>query len=134
MRDLVRVPEGADNKRRHPRVAIELRASLRDEAATSRASLLNVARGGVFVATARPPEIGRQVQVRFRMLATRVCEASGKVVWRTATDGSGGFGVEFERTNHDMDCFLRSIANLPARLHAIYLADVLDPQITVASG
>jgi hypothetical protein len=132
MRDSAQALEAGTNKRRHPRVDVQLAAQLVADEESRSASVLNVARGGAFVATDQPPELGAVVRVRFRMLATRVCEAAGVVVWRRA-DGSQeqGFAIRFQRTNHAMDCFLRSMASLPERLHSVYLADVLEPEITV---
>ena len=119
-------------QRKHPRVEVNLESKLflrADADDGVPAELANVARGGVFVKTANPATVGARVSVCFRMLATRVCEAEGKVVW--SNSGRGGFGVQFEKTNHEMDCFMRSLSNLPRKLRPVYLRDVLEPHIRV---
>lgn len=116
--------------RRAPRIPVNLAVQVMGDG-TGRAMLVNVARGGVFVGTAAPAEVGSVVHLQFRMLKARVCQAVGTVVWQRAMDDAhpAGFGVAFVSTNKEMDSFVRSISNLPEKLRAIYLADVLDPRI-----
>lgn len=116
---------------RAPRVPVNLDVRVVGERDEDKATLVNVARGGLFVGTATPAEVGSLVHLQFRMLKARVCQAVGTVVWqRTGTDeAQPGFGVAFVNTNSNMDMFVRTIASLPAKLRTIYLADVLEPRI-----
>ena len=125
--------ERASNKRRHQRVVVNLTATLRDadEQVRRDAVLIDVAAGGAFVGTSSPPRLGSVVNLSFRMLAERQCEASGRVVWRSTANGRIGFGVSFDDANPAMQNFTTVLAKLPASLHPVYLADVLDPRIEV---
>ena len=116
--------------RESPRIEVNLPAKLVEAATVRPAVLSNMARGGVFVATPAPAAVGTRLTLRFRLVSTLVCEASGRVVWRTETRG---FGVAFETTNKHMDSFTRGLAVIPAALRTFYLADVIDPRIELAS-
>lgn len=119
-----------DQSDRAPRIPLNLNVQIVG-GDSDRATLLNVAHGGVFVHTETPAEVGARIQLQFRMLKARVCEATGTVVWRRASDATqpSGFGVAFSQTNDNMKSFVRNISSLPEKLRAIYLADVLDPRI-----
>ncbi len=122
-------------QRKHPRIAVDLTAKLfvgDDDTEAVPAALKNVARGGVFVETDAPAAVGTRVNLCFRMLATRMCLASGRVVWSGAD--RGGFGMQFDKTNHEMDCFVRSLNNLPRKLRQVYLSDVLEPHIRLVES
>lgn len=71
---------------------------------------------------------GKAVNLRFRMLSKRVCEARGQVVWQR----DGNFGVVIEERNAAMDSFLQDVAKLSPNLRQLYLADVLYPRIDLA--
>ena len=120
-----------EEKREHPRVELELSAQLSTKDSSTRAALINVGSGGAFVATSARPAIGSKVILRFRMLVKQVCEASGTVIRNESADDPTGFAFVFDHTNYQMDCFLRSVVRLPPKLRPVYLADVLEPRLTV---
>ena len=117
-----------ESTRAHRRVTTNVSAKIVDDEARRPALLANIASGGVFVATAAPAAIGARVKLRFRLVSTLECEASGRVVWRAA---DGGFGVAFESTNKHMDSFTNGLVRVPATLLTFYLADVIDPHIEI---
>lgn len=125
--------ESTGNKRRHPRVVVNITATMRaaDDEANRDAVVIDVADGGAFIETSRPARVGALVSLTFRMLAERRCEATGRVVWRTTDSVRTGFAIRFEDANPAMQSFTRSLAKLPPKLRSVYLADVLDPRIEV---
>ncbi len=118
------------NQRRHPRVVIDLAVRLSREETETTARVVDIARGGAFVRTRRPAAVGSPVRLRLRTLATKSCEAGGRVVWRRPTVRPG-FGVCFDDTNEAMQMFVRSLERLSLPLRSIYLADVIDPHVEV---
>jgi Tfp pilus assembly protein PilZ len=114
--------------RQHPRIQVLLTAKLVDGPSVRPALLANMARGGVFVATPEPAAVGARVTLRFRLVSTLACEASGRVAWRSDARVPG-FGVAFETTNKHMDSFTRGLEKVPDGLRTFYLADVIDPRI-----
>jgi Tfp pilus assembly protein PilZ len=123
--------EPVGNKRRHPRVVVNMNATIAANDENRDAVVIDVATGGAFIRTSRPARVGSTVSLTFRMLAERRCEASGRVVWRSTEDGRTGFAISFEDANPAMRSFTRSLAKLPPKLRSVYLADVLDPRIEV---
>lgn len=119
-----------NDARSAPRVPVNLTVQLIG-IGDKEAILVNVGRGGLFVGTDTPAEIGSLIHLQFRMLKTRVCQAVGTVVWQRPTNDEqrSGFGVAFVDTNKNMDSFVRNVSSLPERLRMIYLADVMDPRI-----
>ncbi len=122
--------------RRHIRVDVNMSLKLhtQNQPAQGEVELVNVARGGIFVGMGDPPAIGHQVSLRFHILNTRVCEASGIVVWRNMDPNNSGFGVQFNRTNLAMDVFTRSVTILPPKLRSIFLADVQESTIELVAA
>ncbi len=118
-----------EGTREHPRIEVNIAAKLVAHATEHSATLANMARGGVFVATAAAAPVGAQVTLRFRLVSALHCEASGRVVWQR---DSAGFGVVFEATNKHMESFTRGLAVVPEALRTFYLADVIDPRIEIA--
>jgi hypothetical protein len=113
-----------------PSVTVHLRVTVipRSGAEPVEGELVNIGADSMFVRAPIKVSPGKMVHLRFRMLATRVCEARGQVVWQQ----DGGFGVVIEERNAAMDSFLREAAKLTPNLRQIYLADVLYPRIDVA--
>ena len=122
--------------RKYIRVDVNMTIMLRatSEPGLSEAKLVNVARGGIFVGMGNPPEIGRRVSLRFHILNTRVCEATGTIVWRNLDSNNSGFGVCFNKTNLAMDVFTRSLSTLPPKLRSVFLADVQESTIEVVDA
>lgn len=117
------------DKRRHPRVDVGLRGTIRlsPGAMETEATVVNFARGGVYVRSASTPPLGTPVALRFRMLLEHTYEAHGHVVrWDRE---HGGFGVAFAETNAAMEEFAHYLTKLPAPLRPVYLADVLYLQL-----
>jgi hypothetical protein len=112
-----------DPPRRHPRVRTDLPVRCGDD----RATLRDVSCGGAFVAAPVAPAVGARVTLRFRLLGSMPCEASGLVAW----SGGGGFGVDFDRMSRQMKSFAENLARMPDRLVPLYLAGVLDPALTL---
>ncbi|HWN71819.1 MAG TPA: PilZ domain-containing protein [Haliangium sp.] len=113
-----------------PSVNVHLRVTVipRSGAEPVEGELVNIGADSMFVRAPIKVSPGKMVHLRFRMLAKRVCEARGQVVWQQ----DGGFGVVIEERNPAMDSFLREAAKLTPNLRQIYLADVLYPRIDVA--
>lgn len=116
------------DKRRQPRVVISLPLTMvsADEASIA-VEVGNVAPGGIFIKTANAPGAGSRIELRFRMIGDKLCEATGRVVWSSEM----GFGVAFDETNPHMDLFTRQLMKLSPNLHMFYLADILSPEIRV---
>jgi PilZ domain len=113
-----------------PSVNVHLRITVipRSGAEPVEGELVTIGADSMFVRAPIKVSPGKMVYLRFRMLAKRVCEASGQVVWQQ----DGGFGVVIEERNAAMDSFLREAAKLTPNLRQIYLAEVLYPRIDVA--
>jgi len=134
----MRDSENQQSEQRARRVPVNLKVAVVGDAEDGdelqQAMLVNVARGGVFVGTDTPAEVGSLIHLQFRMLKARICQAVGTVVWKRgitdqAEQTAAGFGVAFVDTNKNMDAFVRNVSALPEKLRGIYLADVLDPRI-----
>ncbi len=74
--------------------------------------------------------IGAEVKLQFRFIGKRSCEAYGQVSWHR----DGRFRVAFTGRNEQMDSFLSQLYKLTAPLRPIYLADILEPLLTVTDG
>jgi Tfp pilus assembly protein PilZ len=120
----------AESTREHRRITTNVAARLVADQDRRPALLANMASGGVFVATTDPAAVGARVKLRFRLVSTLECEASGRVVWRS-TAGEAGFGVAFESTNKHMASFTRGLSRVPDTLLTFYLADIIDPHIEI---
>lgn len=116
-----------DPPRRHVRVKTDLPARLE----AIRVVLRDVGRGGACIATDTSPPIGIRVTLRFRLLGSMPCEASGRVAWSGTVAGIPSFGVEFDHLSRQMTSFADNLARMPERLVPLYLAGVLDPQLTL---
>ena len=117
------------DKRRQPRIAIRLPLNMVMAPGSDglAAEVGDVAPGGVFIKTSSAPAPGSRIELRFRMLADRVCEASGRVAWSS----DQGFGIAFDDTNEHMDLFTRQLTKLSPHLHMFYLADILSPELRI---
>lgn len=113
-----------------PSVNVHLRVTVipRSGAEPVEGELVTIGVDSMFVRAPIKVSPGKTVHLRFRMLAKRLCEARGQVVWQQ----DGGFGVVIEERNAAMDSFLREAAKLTPNLRQIYLADVLYPRLDVA--
>ncbi|MEM9488024.1 MAG: PilZ domain-containing protein [Myxococcota bacterium] len=118
-------------KRRHPRIEVNLHATMLGQQRSDNVAIEvgNFAPGGIYVRTNQTLPTGTEVELRFRMIADRVCEARGRVVWQNGS----GFGVAFEVTNEHMDLFTSQLIKLPRHLHLFYLADILHPELAIAA-
>lgn len=84
-----------NEQRRHPRVPVRQRVWCEGANVTLYVQALNVSRGGLFVRTASPAEIGRAFRVSFSDLEDGEVVAQVEVVWARRENGSGqpGMGV-----------------------------------------
>jgi hypothetical protein len=113
-----------------PSVNVHLRVTVipRSGAEPVEGELVSIGAESMFVRAPIKVSPGKIVHLRFRMLAKRVCEARGQVVWQQ----DGSFGVVLEERNAAMNSFLREAARLSPNLRQIYLAEVLYPRIDIA--
>lgn len=131
MAQIATYPDRGPDKRRHQRVDINLPATLvtGHETTDVEAVVMNFAPGGVFVRSATQPPCGARIELHFRMLGDRLCEAAGHVVRHD--EERGGFAVSFDQANPAMESFTHHLIKLPSHLHAYYLADVLHPEVRI---
>lgn len=90
--------------------------------------LVNIAPDGLLVQTPLVVSAGAPVTLSFRMLARRVCEARGHVLWYQ----DASFEMTLDECNPGMHSFIYEISKLPMSLRQIYLADILHPRIEVS--
>ena len=120
--------------RKHERVEVHLPIVLvgNSRRPVMEIELTNLGRGGVFISMDNPPHLGESVYLRFQLLRTRLCHASGNVVWRSIEPNYCGFGVCFTRTNLAMDVFTRNLSTLSPKLRAVFLEDVHESTLQIA--
>jgi hypothetical protein len=113
-----------------PQVDVHLRVTVipRTGSEPVEGELVSIGPDSMFVRAPIKVSPGKIVHLRFRMLAKRICEARGQVVWQH----DGGFGVVVEERNAAMDSFIQEAGKLSQSLRQIYLADVLYPRIDVS--
>ncbi len=87
------------NKRTHPRASVRVEVYYNYGSDFVSDYMLNVSRGGLFVETFSPQEIGTEIDLKFSLPTfSRIFNIKGKVVWkRPAGQGSGppGMGIQF---------------------------------------
>ncbi len=116
------------DKREHARFALQIPVSLYvgPERVTMPATLLDLSRGGCFLQTSIPIEIGKVSTVTFIVRPTKKCTARGKVV---RLQSGQGFGVQFLEANESFREFVGDLASLRPALRAEFLANVLTPEM-----
>ena len=86
--------------RRQPRLPISLEVAYRTAGAFLVSYSINLSKGGIFLETSQPLEVGEQVTLRFDVPGVGPLEVIGTVAWvRTGThDGlPDGMGIQFEQ-------------------------------------
>jgi hypothetical protein len=117
-------------KRQHQRFALQIPVSLYvgPERITLPATLLDLSRGGCFLETSTPVELGKVSTVTFVVRPTKKCTARGKVV---RLHSGRGFGVQFLEANESFREFVADLASLRPALRAEFLANVLTPEMRI---
>src|SRR5688572_25461880 len=85
--------------RRDPRLPISLRVQYRTQGAFLVAYSVNLSKGGIFLETQRPLEIGARVSLAFQVPGLGALEVEGIVAWVRVGSADGlpdGMGVQFE--------------------------------------
>src|SRR5437588_12206801 len=86
--------------RRQPRLPISLEVAYRTAGAFLVSYSINLSKGGIFLETAQPLEIGEHVGLRFEVPGVGPLEVEGTVAWvRTGShDGlPDGMGIQFDQ-------------------------------------
>lgn len=119
-----------DERRCQDRVPLGVRAALSIGSAWTEtdARLLNIATGGMQVASDRVPGAGAPVKLTFLLEGHDVGYATGKVAW--ACRGVG-FGVQFVRTSASLRIFTLRAATVSSARRAALAAELTDVDIRV---
>ena len=126
---------GEDHERRqHPRYPIVLAITLCVEPAKrrTRATLMDLSRGGLFLKSPTKVQLGHLVEVHFRARPAYACHAAGRVVRIMDTRMLQGFGISFERTNANFEKFLEILDKLKPELRTQFLRQVLEKTVDIA--
>ncbi|MFV2081564.1 MAG: TIGR02266 family protein [bacterium] len=103
-------------RRQHPRIPVRVEVFYGHGADFASDYMLNVSRGGLFIETFSPLDIGTRIDLRFSLPAfTNIFNVKGEVVWkRPAGQGTSppGMGVQFVEVDKKdaelIDSFVRS--------------------------
>jgi type IV pilus assembly protein PilZ len=85
--------------RRQPRIPISLEVQYRTTGAFLVAYSINLSKGGIFVETNEPLEVGERVSLAFEVPGAGKLEVDGAVAWVRSGDQDGlpdGMGVQFD--------------------------------------
>ena len=119
-------------RRKHPRYPIELGVMLRmDQRRRSKAVLMDLSRGGMFLRTREPVDLARPVEVSFEARPSYACRATGRVVRVMNTKMLHGFGVSFDETNDNFERFLAILERLRPDARAEFLKQVLERVVDI---
>src|SRR6478735_432613 len=97
---MTRPPEG----RRQPRLPISLKVQYRTAGAFLVAYSINLSKGGIFLETATPLEIGEHISLNFEVPGAGEMQAEGVVAWirKDSPDGlPDGMGVQFDHLDQN---------------------------------
>jgi uncharacterized protein (TIGR02266 family) len=87
------------NDRRQPRLPIRLEVEYRTAGAFLVSYSVNLSKGGIFIETSSPLEVGGQLELAFEVPGAGALEVIGQVAWvrQNSTDGlPDGMGIQFE--------------------------------------
>lgn len=114
-----------------PQIGTNLRVTIVNSADNPiEGELVSISRDRMLLRCAETPVSGAPINLSFRVLSRRVCEASGRVNWSR----DGEFEVTLGACNEDMERSIEELAKLPLSLRQIYLADILDPRIHIETN
>ncbi len=88
------------NDRRQPRLPISLEVAYRTAGAFLVSYSINLSKGGIFLETAQPLEVGEQLTLRFDVPGVGPREVVGTVAWVRAGSHDGlpdGMGIQFDQ-------------------------------------
>jgi len=85
-----------EERREYPRTAVECRCWCEASSTVMFLSMLNLSRGGAFLKTAVPIQVGHRVMLRWQLSDEEQVEAVAEIVW-SDRDPSGppGMGLRF---------------------------------------
>lgn len=97
----------------------------------SRAILVDLSRGGMWLRANPAETVGQRVQVKMRRYAVNheVCTAEGRVVRVSSMPRVGGFAVEFDHNDTNLGRLLDAAERLPPRDRNAFLATELRPTL-----
>ena len=105
--------------RRQPRLPIQLKVAYRTTGAFLVSYSVNLSKGGIFLETSTPLEVGEHVSLEFEVPGAGVLEVEGAVAWVRQGSADGlpdGMGVQFdqldERYGHRIDGMVRTFMGL----------------------
>jgi hypothetical protein len=115
-----------DERRRHRRFALRVPMQLSGSSisGSATASLFDLSEGGAFFTTTSPPAAGAHAYMRFHLLGSTLCEATGYVVRTMPFGGETGVAVQFGHVNPGFLDFLRNLAAALQAQRVDLLADV----------
>ncbi len=121
------------DRRKHPRYPIVLSVTLAiaPSQKRSRATLMDLSRGGLFLKSSMSVELGHAVEVHFRARPSYACHAVGRVVRIMNTRMLTGFGISFEQTNENFEKFLTILDKLKPELRTQFLRQVLEKSVDI---
>ncbi len=123
-----------DERRQHPRFPIVLPVTLCVEPAQrrTRATLMDLSRGGIFLKSPTNVQLGHLVEVHFRARPDYACHATGRVVRIMDTRMLQGFGIGFDRTNENFEKFLSILNKLKPELRTQFLREALEKTVDIS--
>jgi len=121
-------------RRQHPRYPMELRVTLRlgPKHKRSKAVLMDLSRGGMFLRSRQKVDLARPVEVKFEARPSYACHATGRVVRVMDTKMLRGFGVGFEQTNENFERFLEIVERLRPDARVEFLRQVLERVVDIS--
>lgn len=120
-------------RRKHPRYPMELRVTLRmgPKRKRSKAVLMDLSRGGMFLRTRQEVGLAQPVAVKFEARPAYECQAKGRVVRVMNTKMLRGFGVSFDETNENFERFLEIVERLRPDARSEFLKQVLERVVEI---
>lgn len=91
--------------------------------------LVDLSETGASVSAKLEQEVGQSVYLRFTILPSTLCEATGQVRRIFPLGAEYGVGVEFAFANDALLNFLRNLDATPAAGHPHMLGDIADLQV-----
>lgn len=91
------------NRRASPRVALAVTVSMRVDNVIKSAVCANVSKGGIFLRTMTPQQVGKRMRVRFKLPGGREIDADATVAW---SDARSGMGLQFVSIGADAQAAL----------------------------
>ncbi len=116
--------------RANGRIPCVLRVKFRTASSFLVAYSVNISRGGLFLETSSPMELGQEIQLRLEVESRVPMEISGRVVWRREPNdpaGAPGIGVEFVQSSDALGVFIDNLISEFTRTRGVMRVLLVAP-------